>query len=218
MGKIRQSSEGTAQIIRDVTDIAFQTNLLALNAAVEAARAGEAGRGFAVVAEEVRSLALRSKEAAQKTEELIHESVRQAGAGDQAAAQVSTRLTEIVKGVSKVTDIVAEIAATARSRATGSRRSSRRWTRWTGSPSRTPPRAEESSTAASELSGQAEELAAMVGAFRLDRSAGKGLQRPAPAPALASKSAARPTNGTRARQVLAEKAFPMDDETATRDF
>jgi chemotaxis receptor (MCP) glutamine deamidase CheD len=75
MGENRAAAEGTATIIRDINDIAFQTNLLALNAAVEAARAGEAGRGFAVVAEEVRNLALRSKEAARKTEVLIKDSV-----------------------------------------------------------------------------------------------------------------------------------------------
>lgn len=77
MTKIRATAEGTSQIIKDISEIAFQTNLLALNAAVEAARAGAAGRGFAVVAEEVRSLALRCKDAANKTETLIRESVRQ---------------------------------------------------------------------------------------------------------------------------------------------
>jgi methyl-accepting chemotaxis protein len=81
MGKIRASADSTSQIIKDINEIAFQTNLLALNAAVEAARAGDAGRGFAVVAEEVRALALRSKEAAQKTEGLIGESVRQSEQG-----------------------------------------------------------------------------------------------------------------------------------------
>ena len=68
MTQIRSAAEGTAQIIKDINEIALKTNLLALNAAVEAARAGDAGRGFAVVAEEVRNLALRSKDAAQRTE------------------------------------------------------------------------------------------------------------------------------------------------------
>ena len=104
MDKIRASAEGTSQIIKDINEIAFQTNLLALNAAVEAARAGEAGRGFAVVAEEVRSLALRSKEAANKTEALIQESVRQTGEGASTAKLVGEKLTEISGIVGKVSD------------------------------------------------------------------------------------------------------------------
>ena len=76
MAGIRPGAEATSQIINTIDEIAFQTNLLALNAAVEAARAGEAGRGFAVVAEEVRSLALRAKEVAERTESLIRDSVK----------------------------------------------------------------------------------------------------------------------------------------------
>ena len=52
--------------IRDTADvidgIAGKTNLLALNATIEAARAGEAGRGFAVVAQEVKSLAIATRQ------------------------------------------------------------------------------------------------------------------------------------------------------------
>ena len=168
MGKIRQSTDRTGQIIKDVSDIAFQTNLLALNAAVEAARAGEAGRGFAVVAEEVRSLALRAKDAAQKTEELIRESVRQAGEGDASATQVSARLTEIVQGVSKVTDIVAEIATSAREQSDGISEVNSAIGEMDKVTQQNAASAEESSSAASELNSQAEELAAMVSSFRLD--------------------------------------------------
>jgi methyl-accepting chemotaxis protein len=119
MAKIKTAAEGTSQIIKDINEIAFQTNLLALNAAVEAARAGEAGRGFAVVAEEVRSLALRSKEAANKTEALIRRSVKEAGEGEVTAKQLDEKLAEIVAGISKVTEIVAEIAATSKEQSVG---------------------------------------------------------------------------------------------------
>jgi methyl-accepting chemotaxis protein len=171
MEKARQSAERTSQIIRDVSDIAFQTNLLALNAAVEAARAGEAGRGFAVVAEEVRSLALRAKDAAQKTEALIRESVRQASEGQATSQKVAGKLGEIAAGIGKVSAIASEIAAAAKEQLSGIESVATAVGEMDKVTQQNAASAEESSSAASELSGQAEELAAMVKTFQLARAA-----------------------------------------------
>ncbi len=169
MGRIRQSAEGTGQIIRDVSDIAFQTNLLALNAAVEAARAGEAGRGFAVVAEEVRSLALRAKQAATKTEDLIRQSMRETGEGEVAAGKVAETLQQIAQGVTKVTGAITEIAALSRDQTSRIGEVTAAVSEMEKITQLNAASAEESSSAASELSGQAEELAAMASSFRLQQ-------------------------------------------------
>jgi methyl-accepting chemotaxis protein len=196
MEKIRASAEGTSAIIRDINEIAFQTNLLALNAAVEAARAGEAGRGFAVVAEEVRSLALRAKEAATKTEDLIRLSVKEAAAGEGTARTVGVKLGEIVEGVGKVTDLVSQITATAREQNAGIDQVGTAVAEMNKVTQQNAASAEQSSSAASELSGQAEELAAMVAGFSIERGA-RGDTRPA-----ASGPGAAP-GGMRGRQVAA---------------
>lgn len=60
--QIHKNSSSIQMIVEEITVIANQTNLLALNAAIESARAGESGKGFAVVAEEIRKLAIKSKE------------------------------------------------------------------------------------------------------------------------------------------------------------
>ncbi|MGC4000177.1 MAG: methyl-accepting chemotaxis protein [Anaeromyxobacter sp.] len=232
MGRIKASAEGTSQIIRDVSDIAFQTNLLALNAAVEAARAGDAGRGFAVVAEEVRSLAMRAKEAAGKTEELIRQSVKETEQGEQAARQVSGQLAQIQQGVSKVSDAVAEIAAAAREQSSGIAQVNRAVTEMDKVTQQNAASAEESSSAASELSSQAADLASMVSAFRLEqggpsagpRAVAGAPRRPALAPAAAAAPAAparpaRPvTPAGRAPTAGGADPFPMDDPGEIRDF
>jgi methyl-accepting chemotaxis protein len=223
MLKIRASAEGTSQIIRDINDIAFQTNLLALNAAVEAARAGEAGRGFAVVAEEVRSLALRAKEAAMKTEELIRQSVKEAGEGEVRSKQVAGKLGEIVSGIGKVSDIVSEIAQASKEQTSGIDQVNSAVGEMDKVTQQNAASAEESSSAASELSGQAEELAAMVGSFQLSRQqAAQAPRRPA-----VQASAARQTplklppakrNVPAQRKARPPAAFPVDDPADVRDF
>jgi methyl-accepting chemotaxis protein len=216
MSKIKASAEGTSQIIKDINEIAFQTNLLALNAAVEAARAGEAGRGFAVVAEEVRSLALRSKEAAMKTEELIRESVRQAGEGESMSAEVSDKLNEILQGIEKVNGIVNEISASAKEQSSGVDQINRAVADMNKVTQQNAANSEESSSAAAELSSQAEELAAMVSSFQLSRGGGG---------ASLSKShvtAARPKRpaqtGTANLTGKPEALIPLDGDPAFRDF
>ncbi len=66
-------SQKMAKLLDDVDGIARQTTLLSLNATIEAAHAGSAGSGFSVVAGEVRKLADRSRQTADRLRKLTDE-------------------------------------------------------------------------------------------------------------------------------------------------
>ncbi|NMO97427.1 methyl-accepting chemotaxis protein [Paenibacillus lemnae] len=60
--QLKEKTSSIHKILELMNEITKQTNILSMNATIEAARAGAAGKGFMVVADEIRELAVRSKQ------------------------------------------------------------------------------------------------------------------------------------------------------------
>jgi methyl-accepting chemotaxis protein len=194
MQQISDSSRKIADIIGVIDGIAFQTNILALNAAVEAARAGEQGRGFAVVAGEVRNLAQRSAQAAKEIKTLIGASVETVEKGSAQVSQAGQAMGDIVGGVRRMTDLIAEIAAAANEQRDGIGQVNQAVTNLDQMTQQNAALVEESTAAAASMRDQAQKLAEVVSMFNLGTvaaaQAAPAAPRAMPAPAARPATAA----------------------------
>ena len=192
MKGINESSRKIADIIGVIDGIAFQTNILALNAAVEAARAGEQGRGFAVVASEVRSLAQRSADAAKEIKILISASVGRVEQGTALVDKAGDTMTEVVRAIRRVTDIMGEISAASSEQSQGVSQVGEAVTQMDQATQQNAALVEESAAAAASLKTQAAELVRAVAVFKLPDDTGRLVSAPplsAAAPRVATPRA-----------------------------
>ena len=157
MHEIADSSKKIADIISVIDGIAFQTNILALNAAVEAARAGEQGRGFAV-------------EAAKEIKALIEDSVSRVDTGSVLVESAGETMNNIVNAVTRVTDIMGEIASASDEQSRGIDQVALAVSEMDRVTQQNASLVQESAAAAAALEEQASRLTQAVSAFRLAAS------------------------------------------------
>jgi len=108
--RLSEQSQQIGGIIASVNDVADQSNLLAVNAAIEAAKAGEQGKGFAVVAQEIKTLALQSKQATIQVRNILSDVQKATSAAVMATEQGSKAVENGVKQSTQAGESIRQLA------------------------------------------------------------------------------------------------------------
>lgn len=131
--QLSEQGQAIGEIIATVNSLAEQSNLLAVNASIEAAKAGEQGKGFVVVAQEVKSLAVQSKQATAQVRTILGEIQRattmavqntEAGgkeveAGSRLSATLGDAVNSLAENIETAAQAATQIAASAQQQMVG---------------------------------------------------------------------------------------------------
>lgn len=142
------------------------------HSARQAARAGDQCRGFAVVAGEVRTLAQRSAQAAKEIKTLIDDSVNRVSTGAMQMREAGDTMQKIVTAVSRVTDIMGDIASASDEQSRGIDQVGQAVSEMDRVTQQNAALVEESASAAASLEEQAGFLRGAVSAFNIGNNQG----------------------------------------------
>jgi methyl-accepting chemotaxis protein len=158
-------------IIKDLNNVALVSHYLGLNAATEAAHVEFAGDSFEGLTEEIRQLAMRSTNAAKRTEELIKCSVDFARKGEALSQEIDDQLAVAVDGGNTISVLTDEITLGSQEQARGLDEISNAVAQINEVTRQNAESARESAAAAKILEQETRKLSLIVNKFRTSDSA-----------------------------------------------
>ena len=159
--------EEILMLIEDIEDVAMFSNLLGVNAAIEAAHVEGAGMDFSMLTDEIHSLAVRSADAARRTETLIKNSVVQSRSGVNLSREIDRHLADAAEGADAISRLSNEISRATMEQADSIEHISESVAQINLVTQMNSTSAAESLAAASDLNGQMDQLSGMVRKFRV---------------------------------------------------